>query len=261
MSQVNIFDNVELWFFNPMMNLSSDITQHYHYQNMLAGAIDIVSNEEVIKAIEKDFSDKDHLLDISNKAKIERGSNYENIVRDGVIILFSKLEAGVKDIIKNIFIHAPTMFNDDSIKGMKISYAEYRKFTQDELSDLFLIDYERTFLKEKYGFERFESMLKPVGLAGETEFNPEHKKALIELSMVRNLLVHKNGIIDRQFLNICGYLHLEVGSKIKVDIAMNNKYIHAVNAYLLELANRMKKLGELYKEYLDLLTQEHSAET
>jgi len=255
MSQVNIFENARSWFVDPMMNLSIDIGRHYSYLNLIAGAIDIISKDNIIYAIESEFNDKEKLFKLSEQAKLEIESNHENVVRDGIIILFSKLESGIKDIIKSIFIHAPTMFEDESIKGMKISYAEYRKYNEDELADLFLIDYERTFLKEKYGFERFECMLKPVGLAGRPEWNVTHKKELIELSMVRNLLVHKNGIVDKQFLGICGYLPYKIGEKIKVDIPMIGKYVDGVNGYIVQLVQRFAKVAEEYQELVTLTNE------
>lgn len=91
----------------------------------------------------------------------------------------------------------------------------------------------------KPGVARFEALLEPLGLHGQVE--EAVRRVLLELSSVRNLLVHKNGIVDRRFAEACPWLNWKPGREVTLTRNYFRMYGLAVDWYILELDTRLRR--------------------
>jgi hypothetical protein len=62
---------------------------------------------------------------------------------------------------------------------------------------------------------------------------------LLELSAVRNLLVHKRGIVDVRFKNQCRWSDHNLGSSVAVSHDDYHRYFDAVDLYVFEVTQRL----------------------
>jgi hypothetical protein len=90
--------------------------------------------------------------------------------------------------------------------------------------------------------EVFESVLHLFGLKG--AMDPDLKRNLIELEHVRNLLLHRRGIVDSRFLDSCPWTTFRMGTVITPDGASVERYSSAVLDYYEVLFARIKRYFE-----------------
>ncbi len=86
------------------------------------------------------------------------------------------------------------------------------------------------------GVGRFEAVFDAIGLGGPVEDEP--RRAFLELSEIRNAIVHRGGRADRRLVERCPWLGLEVGGELQVESTRFSSYFLAVHWYVAELAAR-----------------------
>jgi hypothetical protein len=86
------------------------------------------------------------------------------------------------------------------------------------------------------GIGRFEQLLQAVHFGGPV--NPSVRRALLELWAVRNLIVHRSGMVDARFAELCAWLHVKVGEPLIVPHSRVGAYAAACAWYVFELARR-----------------------
>lgn len=89
----------------------------------------------------------------------------------------------------------------------------------------------------KYGFNRFEGILKP--LIGHSKLSKKHQDTLFKFAQVRNLLIHKNGIIDNQFKQLYKAHNFKVNQKINIDKLMLKDFYDCTIAYSSDILDRL----------------------
>lgn len=79
------------------------------------------------------------------------------------------------------------------------------------------------------GIDRFEAILKPLGLDGSVP--GQLRKDIFEFGQVRNLIVHRGGRVDLQLTNSCPWLNLKVGNELSIKKEHFDQYLKAVRNY------------------------------
>lgn len=157
------------------------------------------------------------------------------------IRLWSILEACVDDILMCYMENPHELVDKSILDKVKVSLADMLLFSLGEhsesITDL-VKDHLRASLKPGVG--KFETLLAPCGLGG--PINPDVSKALLELSVVRNLVVHKDGQIDSRAKELCPWLASAGEQAIKVDWASFRMYYMACHWYIGQLKLRILKL-------------------
>ena len=95
----------------------------------------------------------------------------------------------------------------------------------------------------KVGVGKFEDLLTPIGLGGTVADSV--RRTLLEIIEVRNTIVHRAGVVDKQLKARCPWLTVEIGETIKIDHFHYWKYLSAVTTYLAELYRRANHRGIL----------------
>ena len=99
----------------------------------------------------------------------------------------------------------------------------------------------------KKGVGRFEEPLAIVGLGGAVD--EDVRRTLFQLHSVRNLVVHKDGIVDARFRLLCPLMAFEVGQAITITRNQYKEYWFAACWYSIELEmRRVRKAGEIPSE-------------
>ena len=156
------------------------------------------------------------------------------------IALWAALEALVEDLAMAWLLNEPDVLSHDQFARLRVTLAEYERLDkQDRMSFLVKELARSTNADFKLGIGRFEVLLEPLGLAG--AIDDDVKRMLFELSQVRNVLVHRAGIVDRRFKEACPWIHVEIGSKLRIDHESYVRYYSAVYDYILCLINRDRK--------------------
>ena len=94
-------------------------------------------------------------------------------------------------------------------------------------------------LKQDFGVSfkpwiaRLEAILETIEMSGPVR--DEVKRALLELSQVRNVLVYRKGLADSKLINLCPWLALKPGDSVRVSQAQFRDYSMAGHWYLVEL--------------------------
>ncbi len=123
-----------------------------------------------------------------------------------------------------------------SLKGPLIEFIEATKENQ----GTYLLGALKENVKAnlKPGLAKFEAILEPFGLGGAVD--PDVRRTLLEFSAVRNLIVHRNGKVDKQFLSTCPWLSINIGNKLVLTGELYHKYVSASMWYLLEVDYRLQ---------------------
>jgi hypothetical protein len=99
---------------------------------------------------------------------------------------------------------------------------------------------EKTRAALKPGVGRIEPLLDAVSLGGAVPDSV--RRVVLELSQVRNLVVHKNGVVDRRFVDQCPWVRADVGGLLVIHADDLHRYGLAVDWYNLEMGNRARRL-------------------
>jgi len=171
-------------------------------------------------------------------------------VRDGfpllhqqaTILLYSALEATVKDLLTAWITNRPDALEIEKIQKIKVPIAEFIRQDSEHQSMTILHALEReTDAPLKSGVGRFEALLKVFGLDGPVP--DEVRKNLQELAHVRHTIVHHRARADARLIENCPWLGLKEGDVIIVKHDDWSRYRSASLKYITELVCRV---GEKY---------------
>jgi hypothetical protein len=156
----------------------------------------------------------------------------------GTVALWSLLEAAVLEFVSEWFKNQPDALQTEPVSKLRVRVGEYELLKGDERFAYLAAQLDReTGAGIRNGTERFESLLRPLGLNG-----PIPKglaKDIFELGQVRNGLVHRGGRVDRKLSESCPWLNLNPNDELKVSQAMFERYSEAAMQYVLLLICRV----------------------
>jgi hypothetical protein len=148
----------------------------------------------------------------------------------GSIWMWGYLEAFIEDLTVFCLDNDPSLMSIDNVKKIKVPIAQYDALSPKERKYFLLETLERDLQSAfKQGISRFENLLSIFGLGGEVD--ETIKKDLLELSSIRNVLVHRRGLVDRRLVECCKWLNLSVGETVQVKSVDFNKYSLAIAVY------------------------------
>lgn len=231
-----------LWSAYPFLELLDEIDELYKYLDILSISFPLLQNEDVVNILKDNMYTKNEAQEMIDRVhgylKEEKRNGYFHTNSQFSILLFAYLEGGIKRFIMSLFEHLPTVYDIKEVKDIKISVAEYRKCSKEELYGYLFERYEDSVAKgEKYGVSRFEKMLKPFGFGGAVD--EEVKKSIFELAQIRNCLLHKGGRADKAIIENCSWLELKLNERVSINNEQVISYCNNVTAYIQTVARRV----------------------
>lgn len=188
--------------------------------------------------------DMDQFDSILGTMKNEAANGYQMLYLQGTLLMYSHLEDVIKKLILRYF-----RYNDltgiDKVNTIKITYAEYVALDEEEKFEYIFVQFEKQFQgKMKNGVERFEELLAPFKLSGKVD--EKIANSIMELSLLRNLIAHRGGFVDRKFIELCALKNVrcqyENGQKVRIEFEKFQKFYLAVVCYSNLLKQRILSL-------------------
>lgn len=183
-------------------------------------------------------------LDIAGAAKLERAAQeeirngFQLLIAHSVVALWAALECTIPQVCAAMIYNNPEILKEEKFEKIKLPI---QLITSRRSFDLFaniIEELERNLsAKLKIGVGRFESVLDQIGLGG--EIDDRTRRDLLELSQLRNLIVHRFGKVDKQFKIRCKWINVKVGARIKLNIDDYFRYQLAVANYSSIIAKRI----------------------
>lgn len=209
---------------------------------------------EVINKVEKELEpDSSSNLQRAKKqaalAQREVMEGFPVLRAQAVIAIWSSLEAAVRTFLARWLQHADGAMQADIVQRIKVKVGEYEALVGEEKYFYLLDRIEQEVSSAlKPGVGRFESLLEPFHLSG--AINDKVRRDMLELNQVRNVLVHRYGVVDRRLTDACPWMTIEIGQKIQVDAKMTERYMRSAMEYAVVLIVRVgEKFGANMSEF------------
>ncbi|MBI4479658.1 MAG: hypothetical protein HY651_06510 [Acidobacteria bacterium] len=177
-------------------------------------------------------------------AKEQSAAGFSYLYSLAAIRLWTIVETFVQDLVLKTIGDFEAARNHPAIRKLKgplLEFYEASTYQQAELILNLLID--DLGIAFKKGVGRFEEILGVVGLGGPVE--DEVRRLLLELTEVRNLLVHRNGVVDARFAKNCPWIATKVGESVRITNRDHDRYQAAVQWYILEVEKRRSSIYEV----------------
>lgn len=166
----------------------------------------------------------------------EKAGGFPLVYSQTAVSVWSALESHVDNVAWQLLANDPsTRAQEVFATKIKVFVGEYEALTSTERPG-FLLAQLKTQLKYGPGVGRFEAYADALGLPGSVDGHV--KRAILEFSAVRNVIVHRRGLVDKQALDVCPWLG-SPGAAIIVKEAMLDRYTLAAILYAAELQQRI----------------------
>jgi len=204
-----------------------------------------VKNEEDTEKHKLSLQKVERIADIAKK---EIDSGFPFLYSQSSIMLYSYLEGAIKRFVI-IYFKKNDLEKIKEVANIKIAFSEFVNLDDNEKFEHLFILYEKLLtVGMQYGVTRFENLLGPINFSGYVD--KDLAKIIFELSQIRNVILHRGGKADKQFIACCPWLNYAVGDRIIVTDKKYDEYYVGVCKYVTELAIRLgEKRGKDMSEY------------
>jgi hypothetical protein len=152
------------------------------------------------------------------------------------IAIWSALESSLPRMASAWLLQAPDTLERGAFQKLRIPIALACNLTNDSLASLAIEELMKSQALSNSGIGRFEHVFEEVGLGGGV--HATQRKILYEFSQVRNLIVHKNGVVDSKFRAACPWIKLKEGKSFIVTRKRYVRYRDSAIEYLTEIIDR-----------------------
>ncbi len=178
---------------------------------------------------------------IAGVAQREKDGDFSTLYEYAALFTWGALESAVRDVCVNWLIHIPESRTNEEVSSIKIPLGDYEALTSNDRMRFVVSTLEQsTSAALRPGIGRFEAILKPIGLGGGVD--DDVRRTLLELSAVRNLLVHRLGVADERFIQLCPWYGVELNQNVRVTQAdYHGKYRKAAFSYSANVSERIQE--------------------
>ncbi len=168
-----------------------------------------------------------------------RGTRATEIVpRSLLVALISQYDAFLSGLVRALFIHQPSLIKSSN---RTIEFSEILKFSSIEEAKSAVMDAELESLLRDSHHEQFIWLENRFELRTLREF-PAWKN-FVELTQRRNLFVHTNGKVSKQYIKVCQENGVELkGINIGDQLEADSSYVRKSADTLLEVAVKLSQV-------------------
>lgn len=180
----------------------------------------------------------------SSRAKLHFDSGFRYLYGLAAVKLWSILETLVKDLATGELSELGAASLSEEVRRLRGPVIDFILADDDTRSEMLFALLEQD-LKAKFkpGVGRFETVLESVGLSGRVA--APVRKALLELSVVRNVVVHQSTLLDKRALTACPWLGQKPGDPAPLSADRFQNYLGAAGWYVMELMRRCHSDGDV----------------
>lgn len=190
--------------------------------------------------------------ELESFARQERSSGHPYLYGIAVVRIWTMLEALADDVTLMRIRKGKYSTESSGIGDLKLSIKDIFGVSPERQAEAMLAEIKQANrARVQQGVGRFEAVLGSVSLSGPVEESV--RKALFECCQVRNLVVHRNGIVDSKFAQSCSWFSVAVGAPLWLGKNHFQLYHQAAFCYALSIFIRLKSLDA---EVIDPMTFE-----
>lgn len=215
-----------------------------------------VSAEESVKKMEqikeitdkfgKPLSEDAYKKALSEARKVEEFSKeqsengYPYLFGIATIKLWSIIESTIDDLAVQRVMDHKSCADIDLIKNIRGPLVDFMEAGDNERAEYLASELKHAVKANlQKGIGKFESILKPLGLSG--TIPSCIRKAFVEHSEVRNLIVHRNSIADKRFVQACPWISSIVGETVITSAKNYHLYRLSCLWYVIDIHIRVEK--------------------
>jgi hypothetical protein len=219
---------------------------------MLRGAPELMEAVQKAEADEIELSEGDRNISSEDAAKrLEQVREEAKLARQEVdkgfpllyspmlVSLWSSLEDLMHTFLAAWVTHTPGAKQAEALQKLKVKLSEYEALDEEEKGFYIVELLEREGRSPlKQGASRFEHLLDSFALAGAVD--SDVRESLFEMNHIRNVLVHRRGVVDKRFVDACPHLGFSIGDSVSVDRRSFDRYSNSVAKYVLQVFSRVR---------------------
>lgn len=173
-------------------------------------------------------------------ARREVDQDFPLLRAQAVIALWGSTENLIRTLVASYLENVPGATSSDQLGRIKIRFSDWDRLSPSERY-LYLLDRleQEGSSGPRFGAAKFEQFLNLIGINVSLESG--FRMSLIELHQVRNLIVHREGAVDRKFIESCPWLERRLGEVIRVTGSDCSRYFNAVGEYVHTLLGQLKR--------------------
>ena len=194
---------------------------------------------------EKFFLISEDDIDEFNKLQKDRNSAiaaYNILPRTFVVSLVSQYDAYLGDLIRNMHQIRPELFHS---VDRQLPFSQIMEFDDlDEVKEMILEKEVESVLRESH-YEQLKILERKISVISNGEFTLTTDlpilSAFIEVTERRNLFVHTNGVISKQYIENCQKHKVDGCEKFKVGerLSVNPEYFHIAYKAIFEMGVKL----------------------
>lgn len=175
--------------------------------------------------------------------QVEQG--FPLLFAQATIAAWGALETAIRDFLVRWLAAYPQSRTSERIGKLRVRFSDYEALEHEERMRFLLGELERDIgATLKPGIARFECLLAEIGLGG--AIDDQERRKLLEMAAVRNVLVHRAGVADRRFVELCPWLNHSVGDQIVITGKEYHRFRSATLRYAASVLERAESLEEKY---------------
>ena len=150
------------------------------------------------------------------------------------VLLWGALEAAVRDFLVRWLVRYPAARKAPDLARIRVQIGDYEILEGESRMRYLLTLLEREIgATLKPGAGRFDSLLKPFNI--DPRLDDKLRRDLNEMAAVRNVIVHRAGIVDDRLLKLCPWLTYKLNDPVRVRRTDVIRYLDASSNYAASL--------------------------
>lgn len=256
-----------LTYFIPPLQILRDLLDSLkHWQDLLSAirfSTMLCNTEGVVKSLAKhgvselasagsdikDITDgeREFIGEALTTLNEEEKNGYAFLLSQATLNMYTYLEAAIQSLVIGYFHSAEKPGEIKVLNAIQVPFVTFQSLSEEERMHLLYDHYEKAVgANGKQGVKRFERLLEPLGLSGpRSEVVDE---GLRELALVRHLLLYKNGIVDKSFIDACPWYASQLGRRLAIPPETFDHYNESVMEYISILMKRIREKASVLRE-------------
>jgi hypothetical protein len=210
------------------------------YEDRIEGVIKatkVLQKYDTDKQYESDEEIKKKHAELIETAQKEISEDFYSMKSAELILNYSRFESAVNESLYSYFglcdiAELPSVVSNkmDLSTLLKMNADEQRQY----VADIYI---QRNSAGIRYGFKRFESIIEPI--FGSSTSTIDIRDEIFKFAQIRNLIIHRNGIVDQQFADLFGEAEQKVGQRIDLSREILHDCYHGLMGYADDILDRI----------------------
>lgn len=180
---------------------------------------------------------RDRLKKLEEYTTFQSQNGFPHLYGLATVRLWTILEVFVQDLLVWIISNVPEVRDFPIINKLKGPLLEFASASQQKQSEYILdLLYNELSASLRRGVGKFEHVLNAIELGG--SIDERVKKNIFELSEIRNIVAHRNGIADERFVTNCPWQNVNAGEPIPIYPPQFTNYCMSASWYIVEISRR-----------------------